>query len=134
MKKLLLIAAVSMLSGCALVDAYLMTKYDPNEYRIISEIRSDAKQYKAECSNPILSAPNAIAIANKTQLFEVYSQHIPRNDNGYNSAKNLNEIAQGLAAKYKDDSKVSPMFCKLKFQSIENSAEVIQHVLGGRPR
>ena len=38
MKKLLIVVvvAVTALNGCALYNAYMMTKYDPNEYRIIT--------------------------------------------------------------------------------------------------
>jgi len=46
----------------------------------------------------------------------------------------LNEIAQGLVTQYNISNKVSPIFCKLKFEGIEHSANTIQHVLGGRPR
>ena len=46
MKKLIAIVSVALLSGCAVLDAYLMT-YDANEYKIITEIRADAQNYKA---------------------------------------------------------------------------------------
>ena len=49
------------------------------------------------------------------------------------AAKSLNEIAQGLARRY-DTPPVPTLFCKLKYSSIENSAKVIQHTLGNRPR
>lgn len=135
MKKLLaLCVAIGALNGCTIIDAYLMTKYDPNEYRIITEIRTDAGRSKAECANPLISATNAVAIASKTSLFVNYSENIPRNDDGFKAAKSLNEIAQGLSIRYQGSDTVSPVFCKLKFESIENSASLIQHTLGNRPR
>ena len=132
MKRLILL--VPFLAGCTLVDAYLMTKYDANEYKLAVEIRSDASRYKTECNDAMLSRANAQAIAQKTQLFEHYSEHIPRNDNGASASRNLNEIAQGLVTQYNQQGKVSPLFCKLKFEGIEHSANTIQHVLGNRPR
>ena len=42
MKRLLIALSIVALNGCALYDAYMMTGYDPNEYRIITEIRTDA--------------------------------------------------------------------------------------------
>ena len=125
---------LSGLTGCAMVDAALMTKYDPNEYLLISEIRVDARHYAQSCSNPIMSQPNSVAMANKTELFEVYSEQLPRNGDGVKAATALNEIAQGLVAQYNSGQPVSPFFCKLKFEGIEHSAETIQHVLGKRPR
>jgi hypothetical protein len=135
MKRLVFLSLIlSTLSGCAIVDAFLMTKYDPNEYRIITEIRTDASHYKNECANPILSPANAIGIANKTALFQNYSESIPRNDDGFKASKSLNEIAQGLVEKYTKGETVSPVFCKIKYSSIESSATLIQHVIGNRPR
>jgi hypothetical protein len=134
MKKLLLIAVVILLQGCALIDAYLMTGYDPSEYRIITEIRSDAQGYKADCANPLTSSVNAVAMADKTRMFTMYSQYVPSNANVQKAASELNAIAQGLAEQYKKNTTVSPMFCKIKFESIEHSAETMQKVIGTRPR
>jgi len=135
-KQLLVILATLTLNGCALYDAYMMTGYDSNEYRIITEIRTDAYSYKQQCANRLMSESNAILISDKTQLFEFYSEQIPRNDNGVRASKNLNAIAQGLKTQYQNNPAVSvaPLFCKLKFASIENSAALIQHVVGRRPR
>ncbi len=134
MRKLIIALFAVSLSGCALYDAYMMTGYDPNEYRIITEIRTDAGEYKTQCEDAARSRINAEAMARKTALFENYSQEIPRNKNGINASRNLNEIAVGLRDRYYAGGTVSPAFCKLKFQSIESSAKTIQHVVGSRPR
>ena len=135
MKKPLLIIGLSvLLSGCALVDAYLMTKYDPNEYKLITEIRADAQLAKKSCDDNNVSKMNAIIVANKTHLFELYSQEIPRNTNVINASKDLNEIAQGLEERYKQSTTISPAYCKLKFGSIESNATTMQHIIGARPR
>jgi hypothetical protein len=73
-------------------------------------------------------------MANKTELFEAYSEQLPSNGDGIKAAQALNEIAQGLVKQYNEQGKVSPLFCKLKFEGIEHSADTIQHVLGNRPR
>ena len=109
MKKLLLALALLSLSGCAVVDAVLMTKYDPNEYRTITEIRAEARQSKDECNNPSSSAANAVSIARKTSFFVVYSENIPRNQDGFKASKSLDEIAQGLATRYQGKDPVSPV-------------------------
>jgi hypothetical protein len=133
MKKLLIIAAIALLPGCALIDSYLM-KYDTNEYRIVTEIRAEAQGYKTECSNPLLSAPNAIAMADKTRLLVMYSQYLPYNEPTKKSSVELDKVAQGLKDQYAKGDKVSPMFCKLKFETIEHSAESMQKVIGAKPR
>lgn len=133
MKRIFIAAFALSLTSCALWDAYMMAPYDANEYLQITEIRAAAGQYRKQCDNPVLAPVNAQAIANRTDLFEKYEELIPSNDNGYRSARALNEIAQGLNTAYAKNS-VSPMFCKLKYNNIEHSAEIIQRVTAGRPR
>jgi len=133
MKRIVLALSTALLSSCALWDAYMMAPYDANEYMQITEIRASAGQYRKQCDNPILAPANAQAIANKTDLFEKYEELIPRNANGYNAARALNEITQGLNTAYAKGV-VSPTFCRLKYNNIEHSAELIQRVTAGRPR
>jgi len=134
MKKLAILLAILSLNGCAIYDALTMTGFDSNEYLIITQIRVDAQTYKPQCENKLLAPTNAVAIAARTNLFAKYSEQIPKNDNGINASKSLNEIAQGLAKAYTDKEEPSALFCKLKYGSIENAAAVIQHVVGNRPR
>ena len=135
MKKLVVILIAFALNGCALYDAYMQTGFDNQEYMLITQIRTDAQLYKKQCSNLLIAATNAVAIANKTDLFEKYSELIPRNENGINASRSLNTIAQGLATAYIDPrGEPSATFCRLKYSSIENAAYVIQHVVGNRPR
>ena len=134
MRRLILVLFTATgVSGCALWDAYFMAPYDANEYMLITEIRTTAIQYRRQCDNPVLAPANAQAMANRTELYEKYEEQIPRNDNGVKSAKALNEIAQGLNTAYVKGP-VSPVFCKLKYNNIEHSAELIQRVTAGRPR
>jgi hypothetical protein len=133
MKRIFLAAFAVFLTSCALWDAYMMAPYDANEYLQITEIRAIAGQYRRQCDNLILASANAQAIANRTDLFEKYEELIPRNDNGFRAARALNEIAQGLNTAYAKGP-VSPVFCKLKYNNIEHSAELIQRVTAGRPR
>lgn len=134
MIKVLTAVLAITLSGCTLLDAYLMTPYDPNEYDRITSIRNHAHQYAETCNDFAISKVNANLIANETLAFEMYSEHIPRNDDGYASAKKLNEIAQGVKKQYNTTEKVSEVFCKLKFNSITNSANLMQHTIGDKPR
>jgi len=134
MKKLLLIPLVLALSGCALIDAYLMTKYDPNEYQLITSVRLQAQQAKEQCSDAAVSKANAVRATTDTQMFMLYSEYIPRNKDIIDASKNLYDIAKGLNDQYVKSDKVSPAFCRIKFQNIETSADKIQTVIAGRPR
>lgn len=134
MRRLVLVLFTATgLSGCALWDAYFMAPYDANEYMLITEIRTNAIQYRRQCDNPVLAPQNAQAMANRTELYEKYEEQIPRNDNGIKSARALNEISQGLNTAYAKGP-VSATFCRLKYNNIEHSAELIQRVTAGRPR
>lgn len=133
MKRTVLALSTVLLSSCAVWDAYFMAPYDANEYMLITEIRTTAIQYRRQCDNPMLAPQNAQAMANRTELYEKYEEQIPRNDNGIKASRALNEIAQGLNTSY-GKGPVSTVFCKLKYNNIEHSAELIQRVTAGRPR
>ena len=111
----------------------ILYRNDPNEYQLITYIRQESHNSKTDCDNANLSKFNAEDIAHHTQLFVLYSEHIPRNSNLIDASKALDTIAQGLATQYKTGT-VSPAFCKIKFDSLETSAEKLQKVIGGRPR
>ena len=133
MKRISIILSIFLLSGCALWDAYFMAPYDANEYMLITEIRTNADIYRRQCDNPVLAPQNAQHMADRTLLYQRYEENIPRNENGFRAAKALNEIAQGLSSAY-GKGPVSTVFCKLKYNNIEHSAEIIQRVTAGRPR
>ena len=133
MKKLLAAIAITLLSGCTVLDAYLMTHYDPNEYKLITDVRAEAQLFKAQCDDADQSKLNSVKLANDTQLFVLYSEHVPRNDDVISASKDLHTLAQGLADQY-NKAKVSPGFCKIKFTAVENSADKMQKVIGSRPR
>lgn len=132
MKKLSLLA-VLLLAGCGtMLDAYLM-KYDPNEYMMITGIRTAANQFKTTCTDTVQSKSNAAMLHNQTILFKNYVQYLPHNDKVIDASKELDKIAEGLTTQYQKGT-VSLAFCKIKFESIEKSAETMQRVIGDKPR
>lgn len=132
-KKLLIVISLYLLSGCAIIDSFLM-KYDPNEYQQISDIRTTAYLSKASCDNYESAKQQATIIANKTVAFKHFVENLPHNDKVIVSADELDKIAQGIKDQYAKTNKVSPAFCKIKFQSIEKSAEIMQKTIGDKPR
>jgi hypothetical protein len=110
-----------------------MTKYDPNEYRMITEIRYSAQQAKTQCNNTTLSQNNSVNLSTQTHIFVLYSEHVPSNDRVIAAANELDAIAQGLSNQY-TKATVSTAFCRIKFENIETSADYMQKVIGARPR
>jgi hypothetical protein len=136
MKKIILITAIA-LSGCAsfsdLKEAYLM-KYDSNEYYQISDIRTDAYYAKQSCANYDEAKRQAEIISRKTLTFKNFVEHLPNNSKVITASINLDGIAQGLKDQYQKNDKVSAVFCKIKFESIETSAETMQKTIGVKPK
>jgi hypothetical protein len=121
------------LSGCAAVDALLMGSYDSNEYQMITSIRYDAHNAVGNCADDAVSKANANNIAYLTGLYALYESERPHNDDSIKAAKALDEMAQETKKRYNSGEKINALYCKLKFESIENSARLIQHVQGKRP-
>lgn len=132
MKKLLIVGLI-FLSGCStLMESYLM-KYDPNEYAQITSIRTNAGAGKLNCENEVVAKESADQIFKETVMFKNYVQYLPHNSKVILASTELNNIAQGLTTQYQK-GKVSAVFCKLKFESIERSAEAMQQTIGAKPR
>lgn len=134
MKKILVLLSLSALTGCgSLLDAYLM-KYDPNEYWLVTDVRTMSSFYKNQCDNQTVSKQNAYLLLSKTTNFANYTEHLPHNDTVKKSSVELKGMAQGLNDMYVKSDKVSPTFCKIKFESIERNAELMQKTIGAKPR
>ena len=133
MKKLLALFMIVSLSGCAAVDALLMGKYDNNEYQLITTIRYDAHNGVESCADADAAKTIANKVAYTTGLYATYESERPHNEDSVKASEALDEIAQGLKKRYNSGEKINALYCKLKFESIENSAKLIQHVQGKRP-
>ena len=70
MRKILAAGLLVALQGCAVIDAYLMTKYDPNEYQQIADIRTTAYLSKESCGNPV----QAKTQSEKKKIGDLYSE------------------------------------------------------------
>lgn len=133
MKKII-ISAVIFLSGCTLLDAYRLNKFDSNEYLLITQIRVMAHRFQTQCDSVLQSSINAQSINNMIELFAYYSEQQPHNQELTQSAKTLHEISQELQNRYDRSEPVGSAFCQLKFQSMEHMAQLIQNVSANRPR
>ena len=133
MKRLIFLFITVCLSGCAAVDALLMGKYDNNEYQLITTIRYDAQLGVTNCADSEAAKASANQVAYTTGLYALYESDRAHNEDSIKASKALDTIAQELKKRYNSGEKINALYCKLKFESIENSAGLIQHVQGKRP-
>ena len=133
MKKLLVILAVYGLSGCALLDAWNMARFDNNEYMLINKIRTEANLGAAKCGKPEVVA-EVDAIWRTAVEFRNYTQSIPNNAEATKMGSELAEVIKGLSDRYHGTEPVSMFYCTSKFSSIERNAVTIQNVIGNKPR
>ena len=122
------------LSGCALIDAYLMAGYDTTEYALVNRIKTQAELAVDDCKDPIKSKQNADNLYVTAVELKNFATNIPRNEDTAKLAGNLVELTKQGKEQYVKNSNVSETFCKLKLQQIGRSAEVAQKVIGRKPR
>jgi|688.fasta_scaffold540750_3 hypothetical protein len=135
MKKLFLVGLISStLSGCALIDAYLMAGYDTTEYALVNRIKTQADLAVEDCKDVTKSKQNADNLYSTAVELKNFSTNIPRNEDTAKLAGNLVELTKQGKEQYVKNSNVSETFCKLKLQQIGRSAEVAQKVIGKKPR
>ena len=133
MKKLILIASIFVLTGCAAIDAYRMAKFDNNEYALINSVRTQANLGAAKCGTPeVKDTVNKIYY--KSVELRNYSQSIPKNEETIKMSSELSEIVKGLSQRYHGKDPVSLNYCTTKFGIIEKNAVTIQNVVGAKPR
>ena len=134
MKKLMPLTFVVLLSGCTLLDAYFMAKYDTNEYFIVNDIKTKAQVAEENCGNHILVVTQVNELYIKTLEFKNFTTHIPRNKDADNMSTKLLTLTKDTRDYFNKAEKISPIFCKAKLQQVVKSADTIQHVLGSKPR
>lgn len=134
MKKLIPLALVVLLSGCTLLDAYFMAKYDTTEYALVNEIKTKAQIAEDNCSNQLVVVAQVNELYIKSLEFKNFTLHIPRNKDANNMSTKLLTLTKDTKDYFNKAEKISPIFCKAKLQQVIKSADTIQHVLGSKPR
>ena len=134
MKKILIVIFAFSLSGCALLDAYFMAKYDTNEYFIVNDIKTKAQIAEENCSNSTLVVTQVNELYIKSLEFKNFTMHIPRNKDTDNMSTKLLTLTKDTKDYFNKAEKISPIFCKAKLQQVIKSADTIQHILGSKPR
>jgi hypothetical protein len=134
MKKLLIILFILSLNGCALYDAYFMAKYDTTEYSLVNQVKTKAQIAEDNCSNPVMVIIRMNDLYNSALEFKNFTIYIPHNEDSAKLASNLFTLTKDTRDYFNKTEKISPVFCKAKIQQIVISADIIQHVIGSKPR
>jgi hypothetical protein len=133
MKKLLLLCVIFTLSGCAVIDAYFMAKYDTNEYALINDIKTKAQVAEENCANNLLVTTQVNEIYIKSLEFKNFATHIPRNEDSIKLSDKLLILTKDTKEQF-NKSAVSTFYCKAKLEQIVKSADTIQQAIGKKPR
>jgi len=122
------------LSGCAVVDAYFMAKFDSNEYQLINQIKSAAEANVQNCNDREKMNHVTEYLFVKGTEFKNYTAQIPHNEKATVLSSEIYKELIGLHNRYADPKKISETYCKTKLSTIEESANTIQEVIGDKPR
>lgn len=122
------------LSGCALIDAYFMARYDNVEYALLNKINTLSELSVNDCKDQKNSYGNFEGLYWTAVELRNFSQYIPRNTETQKLASNMVELTKQGKEMYEKGTTVSETFCKLKLGQINRSAKVAQEVIGKKPR
>ena len=134
MKKVLAIIILSMLSGCAAMDAYFMAKFDQNEYQLINDVRSLSQIGSEFCSNQQQMVPIVDRIYLKSIEFKNYAEFIPENKATIKLSESLMDLTEPLHVRYHKTEKISEAYCKQKMDILSKAATTIAQTIGSKPR
>ena len=132
--RFLIIPLLLILSGCTVVDAYFMAKFDSNEYQLINQIKSASEVNINNCDDREKMNSVVEYIYVKGTEFKNYTIDIPHNEKATALSSDLYQLITGLHNRYADPKKISPSYCKTKLSAIEESAKTIHEVIGDKPR
>ena len=133
MKRLLLVCVIFALSGCAVIDAYFMAKYDTNEYALINDIKTKAQVAEENCANNLLVTTQVNELYIKSLEFKNFATHIPRNEDSVKLSNKLLILTKDTKDQF-NKSAVSNFYCKAKLEQIVKSADTMQQAIGKKPR
>lgn len=134
LRYLILIAAIALLPGCALVDVYLMARYDANEYGLVNNVKTKAELAQEYCANKTVMQQKLIDMYGSAVEFKNFTAYIPRNKEANGMAVKLAALTKDAKDYYINHDKVSEAFCKMKLQQIVKSSDAIMETLGKKPR
>lgn len=126
MKKLLLVCAVVVLTGCASIVEMIPSRWDVNQAKSITDIQQQAIRF--DCKGDQLAQINSLD--QSVEWFVIYSKTKPTRD-----ITKLTSTLQTTVAEYKERASkgpVSPLYCDLKRKIIIQQTEILASSVQGR--
>ena len=126
MKKIILIAVLLTLSGCANVMTLIPSKWDDNQAKAITDIQQDARRF--DCKGNLVAQLNKLDL--EIEWFDIYATTKPTRD--------VNKLTETLTTTVKEfqdraaKGPVSPLYCDLKKKIIQQQADIIAAGVMGR--
>ncbi len=138
MKRYWIVFAAVILSGCSAIQPvagrFFIAPFDPNEYLLVTSLRTTAIESKPLCGNSSTVVPNVNQMYHTALMLTNYSQHLPRNEQTIKPINATHQMVHELKHRYSTETKVSKVYCELKLQSIIDTSESIQKAIAKRPR
>jgi hypothetical protein len=132
--RILLCMFVLFLSGCSMINRFIIAPFDSNEYALVNRVKTYAITSKQYCNDGQQITTIAKTINLTTIELKNYSEHLPNNTQTYQPVVLLQKMAQDLDDRYSKNTTVSKTYCELKLQSIFEAADTIQKTIAKRPR
>lgn len=127
-KKILSIALVIGLTGCAMPQVY-----DNNEYGLLAGLETSVRLTQEDCGDNEAIANAIPALVREAELLTTYTFYIPKNSDVYEMSKILRDDIREFEAQYeKGDG--NPLYCKLKTKQFIIKARDVLETVGKKLR
>ena len=126
MKKLLIVLAVTVLSGCSTIMDYFPSRWDVNQAKSITDIQQQARNF--DCKGDQVVQINSLS--KSVEWFVIYSETKPTRD-----ITKLTGTLQTTVNEYKERANkgpVSPLYCDLKRKIIIQQTDILAGSVQGR--
>ena len=125
-KKLLVILALVMLTGCASIVDMIPSRWDANQARVITDIQVQVTHF--DCKGDQTQQLKSLAL--NVEWFEVYANTKPTKD-----IAKLTKVMSDTVKEYKErlaKGPVSPLYCDLKVKIIKQQTDILAGSVQGR--
>lgn len=128
---------VALLAGCGTIDKAMdafLQKFDANEYKLITDIRTNAGLAKLDCADPQKSRKNVERIWVSALSLKNYAENLPHNKPIQETSRQMFDMVEAIQKEYQTKEKVSKIYCEAKLGNIENNANTMQQIEGSKPK
>jgi outer membrane biogenesis lipoprotein LolB len=126
MKKLILILAVSLLTGCSTIKDWMPVKWDVNQSKAVTDIQQVTRNF--DCKADI--AQQSKALSGQVQWLTIYSETRGTKD-VIDPLGHMNDTIKELVDR-SIKGPVSPMYCEIKKKIMIQQSDMLAHTVQGR--